>query len=662
MTTRKVSVYLELEAAQANKSSTELANTLRHTKANIEDLGDEADSTSRDLDQLAANTDIAKHQVDDLGDKARGTAADLTLLDARIKTMRGSVHDLGLEFARALDPNVGKQFEKEKSELAKLERLRKQLTPKIDPTTFMGIDFSGMVAESRGVLIASAVGLGVAMAPVLAGIISSAVLGAIGAGGVVGGAFLAARDYRVKAAWTELGGTLLQELEPATNAFITPIINAAGQFKKAFDQADIVGTLEQAAHLTEPLTAALAGFVRELGPGLSAGVYGAAPTIRMLARELPDLGTSISYVLRGMRQVGPEASQAFGDFFDVLEQGTQDTGDLLAGLTEVYTLTRSLTQSFKDITGKDLFGDIIPTFGLIGTLGKLLEQKTIPTMTSTTSAAHEAAHAFGDIDTSLVKATPHLDWFGQALDDVVNQMHDWIDAEVDVEQSLDDLTQSFWDNGRSLDVNTNAGRNNIRALEDYRKATRNAYDAKLAETKSVEEANAVWETYRAKLQDVLTQAGYTDEKVQAMILTFLGVPPVISVEVQTPGASAALETARELRRMLYDIVAVDPGGLTQIIAAEHASRRAAGGPVLAGGRYQVNEQRPEYFIAPADGWVMPLGQAPPGGAAFGGGGGNGPMTAYISIEIGGEVVRVVRSEITTSSRNTARRVTAGLPA
>lgn len=620
---RKVSVFLELELAQANRNSTEFAVRLKVAKTELEDLGDKADDTSRDLDQLAANADLAATKVDEVGDQARGTAVDLTILDARIRTVRASMNELTAQFAQGLDPDVGKQMDTERAELARLERIRKQLTPKLDPTNFMGIDFSGMVAESRGVLIASAVGLGVAMAPVLAGIISSAVVGTIGAGGVVGGAFLAARDWRVKQAWTDVGSELMRQLDGAGEVFVEPIIRAGGTFKQAFYEADIIGLLEEAAQLVDPLTEAFAGLGRELGPGLKAAVVGADPTIRMWAKELPQLGTSVSRMLFAMKSVGPEAAIAFGDFFDVLEQGVEDTGDLLAGLTEVYSMTRSINQTAKELTGYDLFGDIIPTTGIIGIIGRLLEGKTAPSISAVDRALDGVNAGFAALDVQLVQTTPHLDWFGQALEDVRNAANDWVDAEVNVEESLDNLSESFAEYGRTLDVDTEAGRANVRAMRDYADQARDAYNAKLEETKSLEEAQKTWDEYRQKLYDVMIQAGYTKDMANELITKFLGIPPVI-IPVTTPGLDRALEDARELRRMLYDSIPADPGGLAAIQAAERASHsgRAAGGPVLAGRVYRVNEQQAEgFWRAPYSGMVMPLSGAPARGwdGASGGG-------------------------------------------
>lgn len=530
MSTRKVTVELELEVSRYNRGAAEALATTRGLKAGLEGLGDEADDTSRDMDQLAANTDIAKTLIDDFGDEARGAAVGVTLLDQRITALRHSVQRLGLAFATSMDPDVGRQFESERSALARLERLRKAITPGatklFDPKNFGGFDFSGFAAESRGFLIAGLIGTVVAMAPMLAGIISSALVGAIGMGGVVGGAFLAARDFRVQQAWKELGSSLMDELDAAGVVFIEPITRAAAAFKQAFDAADIVGTLRAAAPLVEPMTEMLAGFVRELGPGLRAAVMGAGPTMQMLARELPDLGGSLTDMFRSMSGVAPEAAMAFGDFFDVLEVGVTTTGDALAGLTEVYAMTRSLNATIKDLTGGvDLLNIALETSPLI-VLGKMARQHVVPTLEAIDFEAREVAAAILDIDTSLVAATPGLDYFAQQMEHVRDTLHGWIDAEVDVEEALDNLHDSFEKNGRSLDVHDAKGRANIRMLEAYERAVMNAYDAELQNTNSIEAAQAVWQHYRDSLYELFKTFGITGKAADELVNKFLGIPPL----------------------------------------------------------------------------------------------------------------------------------------
>jgi phage-related minor tail protein len=79
-------------------------------------------------------------------------------------------------------------------------------------------------------------------------------------------------------------------------------------------------------------------------------------------------------------------------------------------------------------------------------------------------------------------------------------------------------------------------------------------------------------------------------------------------------------------------------------------RRASGGPVSAGRSYLVGEVGPEIITMGANGNVTPNHEI---------GGGDGPTYLETHIEIGGEVVRVVRSELKQQNRSLKRTVKAG---
>lgn len=83
--------------------------------------------------------------------------------------------------------------------------------------------------------------------------------------------------------------------------------------------------------------------------------------------------------------------------------------------------------------------------------------------------------------------------------------------------------------------------------------------------------------------------------------------------------------------------------------------RAGGGDVMAGRDYLVGEQGPEILrMGSRSGTIIPNHALPTGG-----GGDDRPIIIENHIEIGGEVVRVVRTEIRASNRATKRAVLAG---
>lgn len=79
--------------------------------------------------------------------------------------------------------------------------------------------------------------------------------------------------------------------------------------------------------------------------------------------------------------------------------------------------------------------------------------------------------------------------------------------------------------------------------------------------------------------------------------------------------------------------------------------RAYGGPVTAGRTYMVGEREAELFTPRQSGYIKPMSQVDAASS-----GGQPPIIVENHIEIGGEVVRVVRTEIRENNRSVRRGV------
>jgi hypothetical protein len=80
-------------------------------------------------------------------------------------------------------------------------------------------------------------------------------------------------------------------------------------------------------------------------------------------------------------------------------------------------------------------------------------------------------------------------------------------GDIAMEQAIDDATQSLKDNGKTLDINTQKGRDNKKALLDLASATSEAGMAKIEETGSWTQANAIYERGRGQLVALAEKMG-----------------------------------------------------------------------------------------------------------------------------------------------------------
>lgn len=535
-------MILTLDAVNYIGVAVEVEKKTASVDREMDQLDRSVDKVERDMAELAATAKAASTQVDNLGDQARGAAASMTALDARIKATKASVRDLGLEFARTGDAVDGKAFNQEKALLNRLERLKKtleSLTPDVGGGGFASLAGKSFKIPFSGAISGEAAGIGgiflASASPAIAAGIAGAVLGGVGIGGVVGGAVLAARDQRVKTAWAELGSGILEGLQPAQDAFVQPMIKAADTLGVAFFDSGIIEGLEKAAKLVDPLARGLAGFGRELGPGLTAAFQGALPVMNELSKDLPRVGVALSSMLKSMANVGPEGALALHDFFKVLNDGIIVTGAVIEVLAKLYPLIRPLVAEF------------VPLFGLAQPLALLAAGASgaVDPTDELGKALLEASEAAAKIRTESENAAKGVGTLGEAadkatiaayrLDTAANKVYETFllleGDEIAVEAGIDDLSDALARNGTTLDKTTAAGRENETLLIGIAQHARDTVSDMLAHGKSVAEVNAKYGEFRGELYDTFIQAGKTAEEAQTLVDKWLALEALDDIEI-----------------------------------------------------------------------------------------------------------------------------------
>ncbi|MFC7892679.1 hypothetical protein [Streptomyces sp. NPDC057381] len=106
------------------------------------------------------------------------------------------------------------------------------------------------------------------------------------------------------------------------------------------------------------------------------------------------------------------------------------------------------------------------------------------------------------------------------------------DAQIGFEAGVDALTESFKENGATLDLNTEKGRANGQAMSAAAKAHDEMLASGLAAGESLGSMTAKSEQLRAKMVELASQTGMTDAEARDYVSTLLGTPESISTTVQ----------------------------------------------------------------------------------------------------------------------------------
>jgi hypothetical protein len=574
------------------------------------------DTTADDkgLIEAAREFDRLGDKVDKAGRQMKETAFDARLLDAELDKAKRSARDLAQEFERTGNKDLFKQFREARSDLPVLTKMRAELKGMADEAARLKVaeeaaareaerlgrpliqrvregittglssagDLAGQAVEKWPLAAAIAGGILVG-APLVAAAVGTVVSGAAIAGGIL----VAARDSRVKDAWSQLGRDAMASLTRSSAEFIDPLIASAHRLGQAFDTLPLNRIFHDAAQEVVPLTQGLIRLAQEASPGIERLVHASIPLITDLAdRQLPKLGHMISEFADSMARAEPGAQQFFSVVLDNTEQVVEKLGLMIQVISQVYEKTNQLPAWLKQV---------FDPFHL--TLFHDEATKLPPT--------------FDDIGTHARAAAEDVAYLNQKFDDAFSTMMGSAEADDRFKRGMLEMAASVRQHGKSLSDNTLDGLANREMLRGLVRDAEAARQAHLKAGMGADEANTKYEQQIHDIEALAVKLGFSKDQTYALIDAFGHIERDIQVKITEFVYTNDLRTYRAGERSSYSPAVnaysggshsqsgTGGGGLTRV--------RDAGGPVIAGETYMIGlNRRPEYFTPGASGYVTPL--------------------------------------------------------
>lgn len=248
----------------------------------------------------------------------------------------------------------------------------------------------------------------------------------------------------------------------------------------------------------------------------------------------------------------------------------------------------------------------------------------------------------------------------QKVSDFYDEQFGRLTGAIEAEQSLRDLEAALGENGTALDITSEKGAENKQAMIEATTAYAE-YAASLRQTEGPQAAVNAMEAYRLKLIDSLTQAGFTEAQVAALIEE-MGLTPTdihtvfgsnsgtekvvvqgyVDVVKDTPSFWNTVFTAdvsNALAQLELLGAALTPLGSSVLSGSagraadvyldgkvQTGPPRALGGPVSPGVIYPINERGLEGFMPSVPGTVIPNRQM----QSLAGGGGSVNVTVNVA--------------------------------
>ena len=638
---------LDKSIDKVDRDLAELAAESVAASAAMKSLDAQTNKASRSMDGLSRNVEDVEQSIDGATKSVRTHGEQVRILRAEYEQTTKRIAELDAQFLAGGDGKaIEKSLREQRSHLAAIQRIAREIQRTTGtkfsltgddskPITGVLEGILGGIPQLGGVppqLVAGGVAIGAAIAPGISAAVAGALVGTVGAGGIVGGALLASQDLRVRAAFGDLKETFLQTMEPAAAAFVEPVTKSVDVLKAYLAGGTIQSVIRSAAPMTDEWINGIIGFIDKTSEGLDVAIDRSQPLFDMWEKELPETGKAVGEFFRSISADSPGAAAGLKTLFDVLQEGTRETGDAIGGLT---ILNHLLT--FPGASEGLL--DVIPWTGFIGIIGRIGKGPEIQSagqyMTGFVNTTKLASAALIEEQTALRQteqktrdlAIAQLDATAKARDlkDAWNELHG-------AQMSLDESLKRAYDGLKQVEAAfQGAGSDSVKgdsqsavdrryALEQEATAAIAVAQAYLDMTGDAAGAQKKLDDFKKKAEEATGATGAARKEVDKLADSLFRLPTKRDIFVTT-----------YIRTVEGDFRSGERDSSGRPVAAG-IDTRAEGGPLDYGTPYLFGEKGPEVGVfGPRGGQMYSSADSRNLTRAWAGGGGGDARPVVINV-------------------------------
>lgn len=597
-----------------------MAGDTRNIKINVT-----VDSDTRGSAQAAESLQRIDTSAEHAGKSLGGMAEESKKLDAELVRTRARIKELGNEFNRTGDRSIFGDLRKERSYLAELKRISKEVADVATPGNGnggLGLKFdSSALPGLRGPLIGGLVGIGALLSPAIGAMISGAVVGTVAGGGIIGGIVAAAHDQRVAAVWQSSMSDVFSAKAFGSEAFAEPVIQGIGTIKQAILSAHIGDTLALGAPAVDELARGVGQFIDNVMPGFNEIMSHSEAIMGVFADGIAGTGSAISDLLKDVVE-SKGTLEGLHFLFQLINGTIIGTGNTLHWLGDRFDEMVHFAAG-----GTGALEDIASWITKIGSLGMLnsgpineLFSWMNNNMEDIAGTAPMAANGMAAVGAVINHMNPTLAELAAQADAVANNLNrvntaffDLLDVALAADAASDQfagdlikLKEAVAENGHALDDQTEAGLRNRDMLRQLVQDAEAHYKANINAGMSAQDAKKIYEDEIRTLEALAIKLGFASDGVAALIGQWRNMPTVVTTEYRIAytastggyagGEHSGLGDVRDRGFQAFDTggmvqgapgsaqLAVVHGGERVLTAAQQAAMWAGGG---GGGVAQV---------------------------------------------------------------------------
>jgi hypothetical protein len=553
-----VQLRVDVDAANARQQFTAAARAVDQLADQLTDAQINAVQLERAMDDATGEVSRLRAEVNRLGSSAPQQLRDdllaaeraalrarsaFSAADAQVDQLARSLDDAEDEADRLgrrlghLDADANRGFRSVQRGLLGFIAQARQAGQQSGTALSGGIRgaWAALPAEVKGVVIIAGLAVGAAFASAAGAAIAGLLTAAIGGGVLAAGVALAVKaSEQVKAAFKGVFSEVGADAIRFAKVFEGPLLKTASIFRDAWRgiAPDVKDMFAGLADAVEPLAEGIAGFVRGAMPGFKAAVAASVPLLREFARMLPDLGRAFGDMVRKIA----ESDGAMKGLRFVVAL-------LLSGFSFLGTAITFLSNQFDDLTRRS--EAVLNFLAKIPLVGRLFEglAKSVADFNDPAERVNRNLQAVGGSSAVASSGLNGMKTSAQLATDEMRKLSDQMFSVIDAQLALDQantqfnaglmrVTESFKENGKSIDDMTAKGNANVQTVQAQIGMARQAYDAAIrmaggenASAEAIAAANGKYNEQIAQLEGVLRKLGLTQTQIDALIGKYRAIPP-----------------------------------------------------------------------------------------------------------------------------------------
>lgn len=392
-----------------------------------------------------------------------------------------------------------------------------------------------------------------AAAPFVAAALGAAITAGVGVGAVALGILLGSQFQSVQDASSELFRSLRKDLVGLAAPFESAILFALQSIRMRIRDMgpELARIFDVSSGFVGQLTEGVLDGVESFVNSLSGSIEDIEPFVAELAKGFATLGEAIGLALEILASTGDDGVKVLRDLVTIITILILGTANLIAMFTKIVGAIRNVAQQLDPVTRS--FSGFLVLVELFASASDRIAGKTIPMIHTNTDleASMRGLMAATDDETAA------LEDYKRAIDLASDAVKSQLSLTLDWEESLDRITKALKENGKTLDVTTEKGRNNVREfMRGIDIAEKRAIERVKSGELTAAQAASQYQLEIDQLRDLANAAGISDQKFNDLFSEIINTSAlrISSEEMGVDALTGELDGAAGMAQRLLDLL------------------------------------------------------------------------------------------------------------